>query len=78
MTGFPWLFIELGCQGFIFEADICVAGRETEGLSDNIGRKGKNPIPLRGNEGSPMYIKEIFEPGDEINTRMDLRSDLVV
>ena len=44
-TGFPWLFIELGYQGFIFEADICAAGRETEGLSDNIGRKGKTLFP---------------------------------
>ena len=49
-----------------------------EGLSDDIGRKGENLIPLRGNESALMYIKGISEPGDEINTRMDLGGDLVV
>ena len=77
-TSFPRLFVELGYQGFIFEADICVTDRETEGLSDDIGRKGENLIPLRGNESALMYIEGISEPGDEINARMDLGGDLVV
>ena len=78
LSGFPWLFDELGYQGCILETNICVAGREAEGLFDNIERKGKIPIPLRGNKSALMYIKDISEPGDEINTRMDLRGDLVV
>ena len=77
-TGFPRLFVELGYQRFIFEADICVADRETKGLSDDIRRKGENLIPLRGNESALMYIEGISEPDDEIDTRMDLGGYLVV
>ena len=77
-AGFPRQLIKLCEQGFIFETEVGIAGRETEGLPDNIGRKGKNYVTLRRNESIPMCIVGVPKPDNKINTGMDLGGNVVI